>query len=105
MDDIIIIHFERTGGITGISLEHTADLRRMEPDEAGHIQDLVFQAGLITDQNRQDSVSGYPDHFMYKIIIETTISREVYYFPDEEVPEEAWPLIRYLMRKARKLQV
>jgi len=102
MDELIIIHFERTGGIAGLSLTHTVDMRSAGRDEADLIHDLVSRSGLTAGESREETASLYPDMFYYKIIIETSTGREEYQFPGQRVPDEAWPLIEYLTGRAKR---
>jgi hypothetical protein len=107
MDRLIYIRFERTGGFSGLRLEYAADLRHLEEDKAREIVDLVLHSGLTekTDMNESDEKRQgmHPDSFEYRIMIETTETTTEYFFPEQEIPEEAWPLIRYLSRESRKL--
>lgn len=104
MDDITIIHFERTGGVTGISLSHTLITGFMEPEEADRLYQLLRTSGILRGIKPVAVKRHEADLFAYRIIIETLSGRSEFIFNDTDIPEEARPLIRYLTKMAKSRQ-
>jgi hypothetical protein len=101
MDDITIIHFERTGGVAGLSLSHTLITGSMKPEDADKLYQLLHTSGILQGIKTFTVKRHTADMFVYRIIIETISDRSEFIFNDDDVPEEARPLIRHLTRIAR----
>lgn len=104
MSDIKIIHFERSGGITGLTLSCTVDTGSLDSSEVEQMHNLIKQADTERKSAVIESVKPQPDQFIYRITIKNEDQTEVIVMYESEVPAMLRPLIRYLTIKAKKKQ-
>ena len=95
-----LVRFERSGGLTGCTF--TFDLSLLETEEADHVNKMLEQSGLVEISSGIRSVKHRPDQFDYTFVFESDNMQQAVVLNESDVPETLWPLIIYLVRKARK---
>jgi hypothetical protein len=101
MTDFKFIRFERSGGVTGLTLSCTVDMSSLKQDEAEYIRNLLSKSDLTGELPGHISGKQHPDQLNYKLTVEKGGQKQVFLMHASEVPEKLWPLIRYLTVKAR----
>ena len=96
----MVIHFERSGGFTGIVMKAHIDIDSLPPEEAKELTALVEHSG-IKDFRSERKESNASDQFCYSLTLETESEKQSLLFSDRQVTGEIKPLIDYLNRKAR----
>ncbi len=104
MSDTKLIHFERTGGLTGLTLSCTVDTDSLDSSEVEQIRNLISMVDVERVSAIIASEKPQPDQFIYRITIENEDQTKVIVMYESEVPEMLQPLIRYLTVKAKKKQ-
>jgi hypothetical protein len=97
------IHFERSGGFTGIPIVAEIDSQALAADEAQHLNELV-QAARFFDLPAHPP-KGAPtgaDQFQYKIAIEDEKRVHTVEMTDSAVTADLQPLLRQLTLLARR---
>lgn len=102
MDEFIKIDFERTGGFAGIILHTTVDSNELSQEETNKLKELLYNSELMDFIAENEEKTAYPDQFSYRLTIQTGNRTYSYYLQENQVPQTARPLIRYLTAKARK---
>ena len=100
--DSYYIHFERSGGFAGITqtLELKSDTLSLEDQD--YLRKLIDTSGFFDLKEETDS--GAPDQFNYKITIKTGDKENTLETGDVDMKEELRPLIDYLTDKMRHRQ-
>jgi hypothetical protein len=98
--DSYYIHFERSGGFAGITqkLELKSDTLSLEDQD--HLRKLIDDSGFFELQEETDS--GAPDQFIYKITIKTGDLEKTLEAGDVGMPDKLRPLVDYLSNKMRR---
>lgn len=65
----MIIHFERSGGFTGISRQVVIDSQELDPQEQAELEALVEEAGFFDAEIATAAAQG-ADQFNYTLTIE-----------------------------------
>jgi len=100
----MLIHFERSGGFSGISLAVDIDADTLSPDEASQLRELVASAGFFDlPAETLDSMPGV-DQFSYNVTIESGGQRHTVHATEGAAPESLQRLIDWLNRVARRVQ-
>lgn len=100
MNDIKVIHFNRTGGVAGTSLSVTVTAGSLDREETEMLDSLLYNTGRLSDNVRDKEKGLMADTFEYRITIETISGGEEFVFYESDIPGEAWPLIRHLTQMA-----
>lgn len=102
MTDIKHIHFERSGGLTGLTLSCTVDTGSLDSSSVEQIRNLISQADTAHESAVIASEKQQPDRFIYRITIENDDQTKVIIMHETEVPAMLQPLIRHMTAIARK---
>jgi len=99
------IKFERSGGITGITTNFSADTSLFSPTESDQIHQLINEAGFF-DLPAQSAPppKGAADYFEYVITVEKE-GRQAYTIKTTDItmPPTLKPLINFLTTKQRTM--
>ncbi len=97
------IHFERSGGFTGIPVIVEIDSQSLAEDEVQQLQDLIQAARFfeLPAHPPEPSAAG-ADQFQYKITIEDGGQSHTIETTDGAAPDELRPLLRHLTLLARR---
>lgn len=95
------IHFERSGGFTGMRLGTTVDTGSLPAEKAQNLHDLVEAANFFSLPASLQSPGGGADRFQYHISVEREDDSHTVEVSESAVPESLWPLLNQLMTMAR----
>jgi hypothetical protein len=96
------IHFERSGGFTGMFVRATIDMAALPEDEARTLQDMIDAAKLFELPENLTAAAG-ADRFQYKLVIEREDQQpHTVHVGDAAAPPELQPLLRKLTLMARQ---
>jgi hypothetical protein len=90
------IHFERSGGFTGMRLEAAIDTQVLSPDEAENLHLLIEEAGFFDLPPELSAPVPGADQFQYRLTVETAEREHSIAISDGAVPDTLQPLIRRL---------
>ena len=90
------IHFERSGGVTGMRIEATIDTENLSQDEAQKLQLLIQEARFFDLPAETSSSMPGADQFQYRLTVETGEQQNSIEISDGAVPDQLQPLIRHL---------
>jgi hypothetical protein len=93
------IVLRRTGGLAGMRLEVTVDLRS-DPASAGGLAELLRDVDVVALTRRAASGTQVADGYHYDVILVAEGGREELSFADAAMPAELRPVIRVLERRA-----
>ena len=97
------IHFERSGGFTGIPIVAEIDSQALAADEAQHLNELVRAARFFDlPQHSSESSGAGADQFQYKIAIEDEGRTHTVETSDGAASADLQPLLRQLTLLARR---
>ncbi len=98
------IHFEKSGGFTGIHLATTVDTNELPPQEAARLLQELDQSGLLErDPSTLEGAPGSgPDSITYELTLEVGSYEHTYCMTDETAPDSLQPLFRQLTMLARR---
>ena len=98
------IHFEKSGGFTGIPLTTTIDTNELPPDVAAQLLQELVESGLL-DQDPSALEAAQPpagaDMITYELTFEVGSYEQTYCLTDETAPDAMQPLFRQLTLLAR----
>ena len=97
------IHFERSGGFTGIPVVAEIESQALAAEEAQHLQELVRTADFF-DLPAQPPASPAPgaDQFQYKITVEDAGQCHTVETTDSAATSDLRPLLNHLTLLARR---
>jgi hypothetical protein len=95
------INFSRTGGFMPIPLNAQLDTETMNPAEAGQLQRLIEDSGIMSMQGAE--VKGARDMHYYTIKIEDDGQTHRVRFDQISIPSSVKPLIDFLMSRAKTI--
>ncbi len=95
------IHFERSGGFTGMIFEVKVETNDLPDDEAQEIGRLVNNSNFFSLPSKIKDETPRPDQFQYKVMIETEDQSHAVETSDYSAPEEMKLLLRKLTIMAR----
>ncbi|MEZ4518625.1 MAG: protealysin inhibitor emfourin [Chloroflexota bacterium] len=99
------IHFEKSGGFTGIGVSTTVDTSELPPDQAARLLEELDASGILEQPPETlESVPDVyePDVIIYELTLQVGGYEHTYCMTDESVPETAQPLFRQLTLMARR---
>lgn len=97
----MIIHFERSGGFTGLSLQATINTQELRPEEQEQVKALVEQADFFATELGSFTTQG-ADRFNYTLIIEDGERNRSVTLPEGALPPDWEPLVEYINALARQ---
>jgi hypothetical protein len=100
------IDFERSGGITGMVTNFSADTNSLSPDEAHQIHELINNARFfdIPSESGSPQKKGAADYFEYIITVEKEGGQtHTIKTTDITMPPALRPVINFLARKQRAM--
>jgi hypothetical protein len=97
------IHFERTGGFTGLRLSATFDSASFSDEERVALRNLLEDARFFNLPASLDSPGG-ADSFQYRLTVEDQDRQHSLQASEGAVPDSLWPLLRWLTTKAIDVQ-
>ena len=96
----MIITLTRSGGFTGIPQKKIVDTKKLPPEKAKKIEDLVSQSHLLRPQEGQPQgiapTKRTPDRFTYTINLENDTFSRMASIPEESLTLEMHALITCL---------
>jgi len=92
------IHFERSGGVTGVPINLDVNLAEMPEDAAQTIQNLLLQSDFHHIPEDLRDVSDAPDEQNYTLRVIAGQSDHTVHFTDSSMPETLIPLVEALKR-------
>lgn len=95
------IHFRRTGGLAGTSLEATVNTESLAASDAERVETLVADARFFDLPEILDAGTGTPDAFAYEITVEGEGRTHTVTTSDVAAPPSLVPLLDWLGRTAR----
>lgn len=94
------IHFERSGGFSGISMKTSIDVDSLPAGESEALKMLVDGAAIEHFVPSADAGKA-SDQFSYSITIETEEQKKSIVLSEQQIPPQIEPLVRYLVGKVR----
>lgn len=98
------IHFESSGGITGMRFLVDLDTNLLTSQEAGQIENLVNKSGFFELPPRPNEFQKGTDYRTYKIKIETPQQMHDIEVTDQSLSDELANLVDYLEEKAQPVK-
>lgn len=98
------IHFEKSGGFTGIRVTTTVDTTRMPPDEAARLLKELESSGLLEHEPEalESAAPPAPDEITYELTLEVGSYEHRYCLSESDAPDSVQPLFRHLTVLARR---
>jgi hypothetical protein len=98
------IHFEKSGGFTGMHEAVTLDTDKMPPDEAARLLHELDASGLLEQDPEalENAPQPGPDMITYELTLEVGNYETTYCLTDADTPESLQSLFRYLTVLARR---
>ena len=100
--DTMRIHFERSGGFTGLTLVTTVESDTLSQQEEQHLRQLLDEAGFFDLPGLLQDTTSAVDQFRYTVTVETPGRRHTVEVTDGAVPPPLRPLLQWLARAARR---
>lgn len=101
MDKEYSIHFERSGGFAGITLNVDIDSQQLNPEEKEKLNDLVINSGIFKGQEKNFPPTNIPDEFQYVLTVIKNGQEYSAHFSDSSLPDTFRSLTSYLVKLAR----
>ncbi|HEX7975860.1 MAG TPA: protealysin inhibitor emfourin [Anaerolineales bacterium] len=95
------IHFERSGGFTGMRLNKTFNSETLPADEANALQGELASANFFNLPGTIAAPAGGADRFHYRISVESGAQQHTVEVDEAAVPETLQPLLQHLTILAR----
>jgi len=95
------IHFERTGGFTGMRVKTTVETGSLPGEQAEKLRHLIAAADFFELPAQLVSPERGADQFHYKVTVEEEDRHHTVESGDQSAPEELQSLLRELTRLAR----
>ncbi len=99
------IRFERYGGFLPQAMRRSyeVDLGQLSPTEESELIPLIHAADLPNLARYSGPIQAHPDAFVYEVTIENdVVSRCQFAIADPDLPDEARPLIEWLLKKSQR---
>lgn len=96
------IHFERTGGFTGIPIATTIDCTSLPPEDERKLRELLDAVNFFELPEDLLGQAEGVDRFVYVVTVEMEGRRHTARLGDSTVSPTLRPLIRWLTNAARK---
>ena len=95
------IHFERSGGFSGIRMSTTLDSESLSLEEIQDFQELVKSSKFFDLPEKITSPKPGADRFQYKLTVEDEGRRHTVEMSEAAIPETLQPLLQRLNALAR----
>lgn len=96
------IHFERSGGFAGLRLSHDVDSADLSPEERSELDRLVEAAHFFDLPADVRAPNPGADRFQYRVTLKGGTREHTVAIDEAAIPENARPLLNWLMAKVRK---
>jgi len=96
------IHFERSGGLAGLRLQHEIDTASLSPAEAQEVTQMVNSAHFFELPPAIRAAQSGADRFRYKLSVDSGTQQHSIEVDDAAMPEDLRPLLRWLTAAQRK---
>lgn len=98
------IHFEKSGGFTGMPVAATIDTNEMPPDEAARLLKELESSGLLEHDpdTLESSAPPTPDMITYELTLQVGSYAHRYCLTEADAPDSLQPLFRHLTVMARR---
>ena len=103
MEELLSIHYERTGGFAGLHLKKTIIIADLPISEAHEIQDLIENASFFSLPENLPSPEPGVDRFHYLIEVTTSDRQHRVEFGESAAIGKIKPLVDKLNELARRL--
>jgi hypothetical protein len=94
------VYFERSGGVAGIRLTATIDVRTLPSEEAGKLRQLIEAARFFDLPAVITLPDPGPDRFQYKLTVETEGGGHTVWTDEVAAPSSLRPLLKWLTEAA-----
>ncbi len=95
------IHFERSGGFTGMLIATTIDTGSLSSEEAQSLLQMIETARLFELPPKLTAPDSGADRFQYLLTVDEKDRHHTVEISESSVPEELWPLLNRLTELAR----
>lgn len=99
---MIRIHFQRSGGFTGLPLTASVDSGSLTAEEEDELRRLVENAGFFDLPGVITSSTPAGDRFSYRLTVELDGREHTVDIDEAAVPTESRPLLEWLRGLARR---
>ncbi len=96
------IHFERSGGFTGISVKVTIDTNNLQPEQSRTITEALSAARFFELPEKLRQPEGRADQFVYRLVVDDNTRHHAVEMDDSAVPEPLQPILRQMILLARQ---
>lgn len=98
----MLIHLERSGGFAGIRTEVTLDTESLPAEEAKKLLELLESADFFKMPAKFAPPKRGADYFQYSLTAKIEGKEHTVELSEPSVPENLKPLLRSLMKYAKK---
>ncbi len=95
------IHFERSGGFSGMRFKATIDVESLPPEDGEKLREMIATADFFNLPGKLLSPTSTADGFQYTVTIEESDKQHTVEAGDQMVPDSLRPLLRRLELLAR----
>lgn len=95
------IKFERTGGFAGMTIARDLKLDDLSDEQAHTLLELLDDLDFEELPEQMTGTESMPDHFTYRITVETQRGEHTVTTGDDSAPEKMQELLKLLNRLAR----
>jgi hypothetical protein len=95
------IHFERSGGLAGLSLQHDLDTSSLPATDAAAVSQMVDSAHFFELPKSIRVAQSGADRFHYKLSVDSGTQAHSVEVDDAAMPESLRPLLRWLTAAQR----
>ncbi len=100
--DTMRIHFERSGGFTGLALAATVESDTLSQQDELRLRELIDEAGFFELPAVLHDTASVADQFRYKVTVEMAGRSHTVEASEGAVPPPLRPLLEWLGRAARR---
>jgi hypothetical protein len=96
------IHYERSGGFTGLPVKVSVDTKSLPDETANRILEALSAARFFELPERLSPPSQGADQFIHRLSVEDETRHHAVEMADSLVPDQLQPVLRQLVLMARK---
>jgi hypothetical protein len=96
------VSFTRSGGFAGTTISGDLDSRKLPPEEARMLRDLVDAADFFAQPAVLEPTPRGADRFQWEVTVEAGPDRHTVRFTEGAEPAPMGELVRYLARSLRR---
>ena len=97
------VKFERTGGFAGLPLRATIESSSLQADQLDSLHRLLEETQFFELPEQMDAPCVGTDRFCYRVFVEDGERQHTIQASEEAVPDQLWPLLKWLTQQARCL--